>query len=346
MKTFKLLSLLFLAITYVSCSNHSDTAKRIGYDGDIYGNIEKLTITEHSLTTKFGESRIDTTLTMTVISFNPNGDVSKVEEYEPFTTLIEGGTWTGTHLPNKRLISVSKYTYDDDSLTKFDLYDKNGELSYSILYSYSESGKLIEKTQYSSNGDIDYKIQYYYSDDLLTEVESSSFHTEYSLNNGKVEKNQRESCLRTMYTYQYDKRNKLLHKDEVQYYKHDIKIERCDTTVLSYDYDAKGNLVLESRFDESLVYPSVVCKNYYNKHFKLVESVQLNNLGEIQSKYTFHYDKKKRLIEKNEYGPKDEFICKWVCENDNHGNIIRITKFEGVLQTPTLLVKADFVYRK
>lgn len=346
MKTFKLLSLLFLAITYVSCSNHSGTATRIGYDGDLYGNIEQLTITEHSLTTKFGESRIDSTLTMTVITFNPKGNVSKEEKYEPYTTVLEEGTWKGTHLPKRRLISVSKYTYDEDLLTKYDRYDENGELSYSIHHSYSESGKLIEKTQYSSNGDIDYKILYYYSDDLLTEVESSFYETEYSFNNGKVEKNQRESCLRTMYTYQYDKRNKLIHKDEVHYYKHDIKIERCDTTVLSYDYDAKGNLILESRFDESLVYPSAVCKNYYNKHFKLVESVQLNNLGEIQSKYTFHYDKKKRLIEKNEYGPKDEFICKWVCENDNHGNIIRITKFEGVLQTPTLLVKTDFVYRK
>lgn len=346
MKAIKLICLIFVAITCVNCSSHSTAPKRIGYDGDLYGNIEQITITEHSLTNKFGEIRIDSTLSMTVVTFDTKGNVHKVEEYEPFITVIEEGTWNGTPLPNQRLVSLGKYTYDNDLLNKYEQYDEYGDLTQSILYSYDESDKLIEKTLYSSDSVLEYKIQYYYSGDLLTKVESSFYDTEYSLNYGKLEKSQRESYMETLYKYQYDKRNKLIHKDEIQYYKYNVKNDNCDTTVLSYEFDGKGNIILESRFDESLVSPNTMCKNYYNEYSMPIESIQLNDIGEIQLKYTFYYDKKNRLIEKYEYGSQDEFLCKWVCENDRIGNLVKSIKYEGVLQTPTLLVKVDIVYRK
>ena len=132
--------------------------------GDLYGDVDSVTIIRYSLTDKFGEVVKDGEEKKFVYKFNLRGDVVECNMY------IDG-----------LFFSKEFYKYDSQSnLIEVARYDGDGSLDYKRLYKYDSQGNMIEVAKYYDGGSLDYKILYKY-DSQDNKIETIEYGGEDSL---------------------------------------------------------------------------------------------------------------------------------------------------------------------
>ena len=211
--------------------------------GDLYGDVDSVTIIRYSLTDKFGEVVKDGEKNKFVYKFNLRGDVVECNMY------IDG-----------LFFSKEFYKYDSQgNLIEVARYDGDGSLDYKRIYKYDSQGNMIEVAKYYDDGSLDYKILYKY-DSQDNMIEKACYKGNGSLNYKILYKY--DSQDNKIETIEYRGEDSLVWKILPKYDLQGNMIEvasyhssgTLDFKIL-YKYDSQGNMIEKIRYNGEIMKP-------------------------------------------------------------------------------------------
>ena len=237
--------------------------------GDLYGDVDSVTIIRYSLTDKFGEVVKDGEEKKFVYKFNLRGDVVECNmyidglffskefyKYDSQSNLIEVARYDGDgSLDYKRL-----YKYDSQgNMIEVDKYYGDGSLDYKRLYKYDSQGNMIEVAKYYDGGSLDYKILYKY-DSQDNMIEKACYKGSGSLNYKILYKY--DSQDNKIETIEYGGEDslvwKILPKYDLQGNMIEVAIYHSSGTLdlkKLYKYDSQGNMIEKIRYEGEIMKP-------------------------------------------------------------------------------------------
>ena len=167
------------------------------------------------------------------------------------------------------------YEYDDKGRVVYEAYEKRGQFSYDIKYTYNELDQLVKITKklagssvtitentYDENGNMVKTDEVYGSGSPYTTVYSyDEFGRLISSHNTNV-----------TYQYFYDAAGNLVREELVNY--------EGKTTVNTYEYDSQGRLIKESRDNSSREY-------IYDENGNLCKKTNISEVGTARLETVF-----------------------------------------------------------
>lgn len=224
------------------------------------------------------------------------------------------------------IITESRY----DAIEKFGETQKDG-LESKYVHKYDINGKVIEYSSYASDGSLLDKDTYKYDDkgnltEKHSQIESPFLWRDapvikykYDDKGKMIEENQYHldgSFARKWY-YKYDAKGNKVAKSSKENFKtpYEFKNGRViiSGSTTSYEYDKRGNLILEAtgmfkdtfQYDNNnnmIVHEDYSCRETYNYDVNgnKLEYKKCKSDGTVESIETFKYDAKGNLIEENE----------------------------------------------
>lgn len=232
--------------------------KRIGLNGKLYGDVDRMTINRYDIEDRFGE--LNKTLESTeLIIFNDEGNVDK----STYTYFDEKYGYSHTYIYEYADKSYCMTTYDaDGALQSKDInlldnkgnvvtsssYDENGELSRKWLASY-DNDVISKATYYDGKGNMDTK--YCYKNDGEEIIGMIKYNKE-----GKVEwRYDMERSGSEAYAQNIDAEGKVTNSYRLYYNKYDevskeivYDADSIITTQSLFTYDDRGNLIKSETF--------------------------------------------------------------------------------------------------
>lgn len=302
---------------------------------DIYGDVEKVTLSAFDCDEHFGELQKGEYLYGYYVDFNTRGDVVLMDE-----------------MNSDGLDGKSKYNYDQDGrLLEEIVYDEDGDVESKKRREYNQDGKLVKEVyqhrggrcycytyEYDKNGNLVEEIcddngdwsrkRYQYNakgclEDVYEYTEPNSIYvrrTNYTYN-GKgllrhkyvyewiyVDDYQKDTIIAESTTWTYDTNGRVV--EEVH------KEGDCEPVVVKYLYDAEGTLVeVEEIIGEWVV------KQVYNYVNGVLADITRYSNGIIRFKMTCCFDANDKL------------------------NPSKMVFYESELLNPVQIVEIDVTYR-
>lgn len=330
----RILYVALAALCCIACGSENEdlnnAPKRVGWEGPgLYGNIEKVTISEYTVTTSFGEEN-RSLKEQKVYLFNTDGNVAEIitDDSREICTYNDDGLlckvqetsrWGGT------IKSEGTITYHD-----------NGKIAEAEEYS---SGYLKKKSTFNKSGIIT----------SLTEYDSYgriSKKEDYSYNKyGKIEKcisYSSSGSVKTTQKYIYDKKNKLT---EIKEFDSDGKLDYRK----KYYYHKNGNLKRTEVLSDNWGGGTLI-EETYNKNGQIIKEVQdlTTLMGGVRKETSWKYDKNGKLIEWSETSEVGFFGAESTTEKykyDQMGNRIEERTYKDDIEELTSIITYEIEYR-
>ena len=168
---------------------------------------------------------------------------------------------------------------------------KEGDMLYKYIYSFNETGNIIETNSYDPEGNLDGKYVYTYDNNKGNKTEMISYNPDGSSD---------EKC-----TYNYDSKGNMI--KEIWY-----NSEGGISKQYGYKYDDKGNKIAMNRYDSR---DSLICKDSY-KYDDNGKKIEWNHYnlspptdGSLSKKVIIKYDEKGNINVQNIYLADGNFEC-------------------------------------
>lgn len=174
---------------------------------------------------------------------------------------------------NGNIIAKESY-YPDGSVRTREEYDENGNVTSSVIHNEDGTVNAEEKIEYGEDGKLkNYKIKTnYYENGVLVEYNVSNFdHRQW----------------------QIDSRN--------------YSADGTPIGFIQYEYDEKGNLVLEKEYNEKM-YLSFTYKYTYDEKNLLVEKKITDTLDDFVSLTRYEWTDDKKILKETNYNKNGDII--------------------------------------
>ena len=259
-----------------------------------------------------------------------NGNASSVYTREYDT---KGNLLTDSYRPHNNVGGYTyTYTYDEKGNRLSESFEDQIVGSWSIIYSYDDSGKLATKTTQNAEGSA--TIEYFYGE------------------NGKLIKGVQvqSSDAQTVTEYTYSRKGFLL-KEETYNIRGDV-VEKTDSK--EYVYDIHGNVAVYSVYkgdelldkqrwiyddDGKLTAEILNISGEYGKgtsytydkwgkiHMEVVGTFHNEEMQDIDFYDVLRYNERKQISERSRYSVDESVISDYEYVYDSHGNLITETVY-------------------
>lgn len=258
----KALILLTVMLLPFSCSDNTK-GEQVVMKG-----VKTMTVTEVEANMRFGVLSYGDTLKVTVCRFDENGYVIQSDEYdEDGLQKTETFVWSDNEKHCESTLTHHSHSVYFPSLIykTYSDYNNDGKITY-LKRCYKEEPTSETWYAYDNNGNILTEKETSYGDYLHTSV--------------------------TSYTYQFDKKGRILYSESTYVFIWNDKKENESVTESSYTYNRDGSYTIES-----YVADDEIRVEKYNKNGVILESYyQEKNAKQPYSKDIYEYDSKGRVL--------------------------------------------------
>ncbi|MCU4156587.1 hypothetical protein J1N10_11420 [Carboxylicivirga sp. A043] len=162
---------------------------------------------------------------------------------------------------------------------------------------FNEEGNLISEISYSYSGKVFKTINCIYDNELLESLLIKDFYGTGSFEKFQYSYNDKDSVEKIAYESDNYKSEIILVRDDNERLINRIE-KRNDTIYYSYEieYDKKGNLINENTFVGANTPYILISKTYENNRLKEENIIQYTFLDTLNTKFSYKYDNRNRLI--------------------------------------------------